>query len=289
VQFKGNLYVSTRKFWWAVAPGSNANQSPTVYPTAAKHGCVAPLGYIVTEEAIYYQAIDGIRAFAGGASSYLTQEQEFIFQGVGTSPIQEAAQSDLQYTRAAYWNNYLMFSYIGNDGNRHRLLFHTIYKRWRNDDIDAQSLFLEADTNTLVFGDSQGLVHIDRVNIGYDEGNAAGTLVELPIPFNLQTPYNDQNLGDHPKNYQEVQMDVNTNGQELTIIVLFNDGQESITLGTISSTERQKINLPINAGSGQQAYKVSLQGTGNFTQQIYVYQAAIRWLPNAPVRRSWDS
>lgn len=289
VQFKGNLYVSTRKFWWAVAPGSNANQSPTVYPTAAKHGCVAPLGWLATEESIYYQAIDGIRAFAGGASVYLTQEIEFIFQGVGTSPIEEAALNDLQYTRAAYWNNMLFFSYIGNDGNRHRVIMHTVYKRWRNDDLDAQSLFLEADTNTLIFGDSVGLVHIDRVNIGYDEANSGGLLIEGTIPIDLQTPYNNQNLGDHPKNYQEVQMDVNTNGQDLDIGLSFDDGQSSLVLGTINITERQKVNLPVNAGTGMQAYKVSLGVTADLTQQVYIYQAAIRWIPNAMTRRSWDT
>jgi len=289
VPFKGNLYVSTGKFWWTVAPGSNANQSPTVYPTAAKHGCVAPHGYIVTEEAIIFQSIDGIRAFAGGSSVYLTQDLEFIFQNFGQSPIVEANIAQLSQTRAAYWNNMHFFSYLGNDGNFHRAIYHSQYKRWRNDDIPATSLLLEADTNTLVWGDSSGLVHLDRQFTATDEGNNGGTLILNPIVINLQTPYLNQGAGELQKNYVELQLDINTGGQNVTVTLLFNDGQSSLSLGTVNTSVRQKVNLPINSGNGQQAYKISLQITGNVSASIFVYQAAIRWLPLAMVRRSWDS
>jgi len=289
VQFKGNLYVSTIKGWWAVAPGSNANASPTIYPTAAKHGCVAKNGFIVTEEAILYQAIDGVRAFAGGASEYLTQDIEFIFQNFGQSPIVEANINQLSQTRAAYWNNMHFFSYLGNDGNFHRAIYHSQYKRWRNDDIPATSLLLEADTNTLVWGDANGLVHLDRQFTATDEGNNAGTLILNPIAINLQTPYLNQSAGELQKNYVELQLDINTGGQNVTVTLLFNDGQSSLSLGTVNTSVRQKVNLPINSGNGQQAYKISLQITGNVSASIFAYQAAIRWLPLAMTRKSFDS
>lgn len=292
VKFKGNLYVSTRKFWWSIAPGSNEGASPTPYPTAAKHGCVAVFGWLATEEAIFYQAIDGIRAFAGGASTYLTQDQEFIFQGVGTSPIVEAEPSQLSQTRAAYWNNMLFFSYVGTDTNRHRLIFHTIYKRWRNDDVDAQSILLEADTNTLIFGDSNGLVRQDRIGT-VDEGNDAGTLVSNPIEMDLQWGYNDQGMPVEQKNYQEFTLDVNTNGQVVTVELLFNDqdGEDAFTvnLGTITTTGRERVNANLNSGEGFEAYKVSLRLTCSATEAVYIYQAAIRALRLAMTRQSLDT
>lgn len=289
VQFKGNLYVSTIKGWWSVAPGSNQNASPTIYPTASKHGCVAPLGFVATEEAIFYCAVDGIRAFAGGASEYLTQGIEFIFQGVGSSPIVEADQTQLSQTRMAYWNNQIYLSYIGVDGNRHRVILHTVYRRWRNDDLDVQSILLESDTNLLVFGDSQGLVHLDRQIQAFDEGNDAGVLVQLPILMNLQSPFSDQGMPAIQKNYNEPTLDVLTNGQELTLTLLFNDGEESLVVGAFSSTEREKINFVINEGDGYQAYKVSLQITGAVTQPVYIFQAGIRYLPLPKTRRSIDT
>jgi hypothetical protein len=288
VQFKGNLYVSTVKAWWSVAPGSNQSPSATVYPTACRQGCVAPFGYIVTEEAIYYQAIDGIRAFAGGASSYLTQDQEFIWQGIGTTPIVEADQTQFAQTRAAYWNSMLFWSYIGVDAKRHRVIFHREYKRWRNDDIDAQSLLLENDTNTLVFGDSNGLVHIDRVG-SYDEGAVAGQLVSLPIAMNLQTPALNQGMPAETKQYQEFTLDCNTNGQPVTVTLIFNDGEFSEVIGTVTTSERERINLTLNDGDGYTAYKVSLQLTASALTPIYIYQAAIRALMLAKTRQSLDT
>lgn len=290
VQFKGNLYVSTRKFWWSVAPGSNQNSTPTVYPTAAKHGCVAPLGWCATEEAIFYQSIDGIRAFAGGASSYLTQDLEFIFQGIGSSPIVEADQTQLSQSRMAYWNNMIFNSYIGVDGKRHRVILHTVYKRFRNDDLDVQSLLLEADTNTLVFGDSVGLVHIDRQDTATDEANNSNNQLTLaPIAMNLQTPYTDIGEPAIQKQFQEFTIDTNTQGQMLTITLWFEDGQSSLVLGTVKTTERQRVNFNIQNGDGYAAYKVSVQITGNVSQQVYIYQAGLKHLPLAKTRQSLDT
>ena len=75
----------------------------------------------------------------------------------------------------------ILISYVGVDGKRHRVIYHTVYKRWRNDDFDCQSIFLESDTNTLVVGDSNGLVHLDRQDIGYDQINNGGILAAGPI------------------------------------------------------------------------------------------------------------
>jgi hypothetical protein len=288
VPFKGNLYVSTQKFWYSIAPGTQAGAVPTVYPTSAKHGCVAPLGYLVTEEAIYYQAIDGIRAFAGGSSTYLTQDQEFIFQGVGSTPIVQADPAQIAKTRAAYWNNMNFFSYIGLDGNRHRLIFHTIYKRWRNDDVDAQSLFLEADTNTLVFGDSTGLVRADRTG-SYDEINNAGAVQQSPIAVNIQTAYLDMGAPAEQKVYNSFTLDCNTGGQPATVTLLLNDGASSLVLGTVTTSQRSRVNLNVNNGDGVEAYKVALKITGAFTQPAYFYQAAIQSLVLAITRKSFDT
>lgn len=289
VPFAGNIFVSCIKSgWWMIPPGSPASQPP--FPTKAKHGCIAPFGYIVTEKAIYYMAVDGIRAFAGGDSEYLSLAIEFILQGVGNSPIVEANLSLLSQTVAAYWNSMLFFSYIGTDGNRHRLIMHTQYQnRWRNDDVDAQSIYLEADTNQLFYGDSNGLVHIDRQDLPYDQGNVGGVLTEVPIVMNLQTAYSFQESPANQKQYQALQIDCDTGGQTLTATLLFNDGEITVPLGTFSNTQRGKINFPVNAGLGQQAYKCSLQITGNVSAFAYLYQAAIEALVLPRTRKTFDS
>lgn len=287
VNLKGNLYVSTRKYWWAIAPNTNSKATP--YPTAAKHGCVAPQGYCVTEKGVFYQAIDGIRFFAGGASEYLTQDLEFIFQGIGTTPIEEADPTQFANTRMAYWNNMIFVSYVGLDGLRHRLVYHTIYNRWRNDDLDAQSLLLEEDTNQLLFGDTAGYVHLDRQPAPTDQAVAGGVVQAAAIPIDLLTPYNNQGSPDIQKNYNELTMDVNTQGQTLTATLLFDDGEFSINLGTFSNTQRGKINFSLNSGDGYTFYKVALQLTGNLSQFVYIYQCSIKAIPVAKTRRTFDT
>ena len=289
VPYKGNLYVSTVKGWWAIAPGASSAQSPTVYATAARHGCIAPHGWIATEEAIFYQANDGIRAFGGGASQYLTQGIEFIFQNVGSSPIVQADMTQLDQTRMAFWNAMIFVSYIGVDGNRHRVILHAVYKRWRNDDIDAQSILLEPETNTLVFGDSEGLVHTDREIRFTDEGDGGGVVSPQPIAVNLQTPYTDVGEPSIKKCWQELTLDINTAGETLTIILMFEDGQTSVTLSTVTTTTRQKVNFNLNNGAGYEFYKVSVRLIGNTSAAWYLYQCSIKYLPLAKTRKSFDT
>jgi hypothetical protein len=214
---------------------------------------------------------------------------EFIFQGVGSTPIVEADQTKLSQTVAAYWNSMVFFSYIGTDGNRHRVIAHAQYKRFRNDDVDAQCLLLEADTNQLLYGDSNGLVHIDRQNLPYDQVNSGGVLAAGPIAINLQTAYSFQGSPANQKQYQAVQIDCNTGGQTLNVNLLFNDGEITVALGTISNAQRGKINLPVNLGLGQQAYKISLQITGNVSAFAYLYQAAVEALVLPRTRKTVDT
>ena len=96
-------------------------------------------------------------------------------------------------------------------------------------------------------------------------------------------------MPDVQKNYVDFVIDCNTAGQTLNLTLLFNDGEFSVGLGSVSNTERQRINIPINAGDGQQAYKISLQITGAVNQQVYINQAAVKAIPLAFTRRSLDT
>lgn len=289
VPFAGNLFVATKEHWYTIAPGTQTGNTTISYPTTAVHGAVAPFGWMATESEIWHQSVDGIRTFSGGNSMYRTLDIEFLFQQEdGPTPIVKADQNQFDQTRMAYWNNMVFLSYIGTDGNRHRLIYHTIYKRWRNDDIPATSLYVEADTNTLLYGTADGVIHQDRVGT-YDETDVAGVVTATPITINLQTAYMDQQQPKVQKNYNELTLDTNTNGQTVTAVLLFNDGQITVPMGTFSTTERTKVNLNINDGAGQQAYRVALQLTGSATQEMVLYQADLRGVELAETRKSMDT
>lgn len=290
VPFLGSLYVGTRSTWYGISPSQQAGQAPTVYPTTAVHGASGSHGWVTTENEIWHQAVDGIRAFAGGSATYKSQMIEFLFQSYvpGETPIEEANPTELNMTVMAYWNNIVFIAYTGMDGNRYRLMYHTVYQRFRNDSEPAISMFLEKDTNTLLYGTEDGVIHQDRIG-AIDEVNVGGLVVQTPISINIQTPYLDQGSPAAQKNYQELTIDANTNGQTITATLLYNDGEITETVGTFSTTSRQKVNLNLNAGLGQQAYRVSLQLTGATTQQVIFYQVAIRGTVLAETRQSFDT
>lgn len=289
VATRANLFVSTLKRWWSISPGSQPGSAPTVYPTAADRGCVATQGVCVKGEMVYYQALDGIRVFTGGGSNYITRIIEFVFQGIGTTPIVEADLTRLSSTVMTFWNNMVFISYFGAGTKRSRVILDTVNERWRNDDQDSQSILLEADTNSILYGDSQGLIHQDRLNQSYDQSNVGGVATITPIQMTLQTPYSDQGAPTIQKNYNNLIIDANTNNQPLVCELFYNDGQESAVIGTVTTTERARVNLPINNGLGFQAYKCSLLLQGQATQRIFLYQAAIMAIPLAITRQSWDS
>jgi hypothetical protein len=299
VNTRGNLFVSTFLRWWAIAPNSTASSSPIVYPTQNDHGCVGKNAWTLKDGVVYYVAVDGPRVFMGGESKLISEIVQFVWQGVGPTPIPIALPGNLFDARVSYWNQFVFFSYVYdliiNDHPfsitpvRARLILDVEQKRWRNDLVDAQSMFLEQDTNQLVFGDSQGLVHLDRQPIAFDEGNNAGTVSQVPIAIDLETPYSDQGQPSVQKQYQEFTLDANTNGNPVNCVLNFNDGEFTEDLGSITTTERQRFNLNLNNGEGFFAYKVALELTGSGTERIFLYQAKLKSLALAMTRKSWDS
>jgi hypothetical protein len=285
----GNLYVSTLQRWWSVAPGSNANASPTIYPTQVDHGCVGQRAWTLRDGVVYYLALDGLRTFRGGGGDYISEVIEWVWQNTGSTPIPIADPTQFSTVQVSWWNRWVFFSYQALDGNRWRVVLDVDNKRYRTDGIDAESMFLEEDTGTLVWGDNAGLVHLDRQLVTYDETSVAGVVTQSPIAITLQTPFSDQGSPAAQKNYNEYTLDANTNGNPVTVALLFNDGEFTETIGTVTTTERQKVNLSLNGGEGFQSYKVSMLLTGAGTERIYLYQAKIRHLLLGETRLSYDS
>jgi hypothetical protein len=122
-----------------------------------------------------------------------------------------------------------------------------------------------------------------------DGGWQATGLVQNAIPIAPQTPYSDQGAPNNQKQFNVVTIDANTANQILTIYLLFDDGTAFVNLGTIQSTTRTKFQLLLNAGLGQQAYRVSLLITGATTSAPIIYQADIHYAMLPEQRSSYDS
>lgn len=289
VSSHGNLFVSTIQRWFSAAPGSQAGSSTTIYPTAADHGVVAKNAWCLRDGVVFYLGTDGLRTFTGGNGGYISELIEAIWQNTSTTPMPIADQTKFSTVVVETWNRWVFFAYTALDRNRYRIVLDVTNKRYRIDTIDAQSMLLEVDTNHLVWGDSQGLVHLDRQLVSYDETSQNGVVIQSPIAINVQSPYANMGMPAVQKQLQEYTLDANTNGIPVTCELLLDDGQSSVVLGTVTTTERKRVNLNINAGDGVAAYKVSLLLTGSGSKRINLYQAKVKYLPLAMTRKSLDT
>ena len=149
------------------------------------------------------------------------------------------------------------------------LIWDSTYQRWRNQSFPATTLFYEPDTNLLLFatpeagaaGNGYAIRYLAYQD--YDDGGwvpgIPSTILHKAIPVTIQIPYQDLGKPHFPKQWNMVEIDVNTQGQFLNITLLFDDTIAPITLATVNTgSERQKVQLAINNGDGQQSYKMSV-------------------------------
>lgn len=184
-------------------------------------------------------------------------------------------------------------------GQRYRLIYDTIYKRFRYDDIPATAMLWEKDTNAFVVAKqmSPGNYAVVQDWVGdYDDGGwVSGVLTETEINLSIQSPYLDLNEPHNPKNWISLETDVNTQGQSMATQLFFDDGTiPAITLPPISTTQRTKVQNPVtpvgaNEGSGQQAYRASIKHTISVTVAPILYQENIYSAVLAPYRYTFDT
>jgi hypothetical protein len=299
--WNGQLYVFTQNTVWNILGAQGAAISgittPVAYKTAAKHGLNCNFGWTITEGEIWYQSFGGVYAFEGSDSKYSSEPIEWIFtdQFISDSldrPVVMMDPSQVSQTLMSYYQNEVYVSYIGLDGNRHRVIWSRIYNRWRNDDAPANAMLVEDDTYKLLFGTTTGMIYQDRVG-NFDSDGFAGAQLFSPINFNVQTVALDLGMPKNFKVFNELTLDIDTGGIPVTITLLFDNGLTPVSLGTVTSNGRSQMDFNINAGAGQLSLNVSVQLTATIqtaiTNPITLYEVHIRATPEAELRKSYDS
>jgi len=299
INYRGTLFVRTYSTWYQIFPGS----PPYAQSTGSKHGSPASFDWCLTESEIWYQSWDGIRTFVGADGKYRSLLIEWLFRDNAMTPIPLVELTQLRNTVSAFRNNTATFCYFGQDGKYHRIRYSTSYQRWRNDDLDCRAIFVEQDTNLLVYtypvivsGVITGwAIAYEDITKDYDDGGwINGVLQRLPIAVDLLTPYNDQSAPNNEKQYNVLVIDANPNGQTLSVRLLFDDNNGTVSPVTPSpavftGSVRDKFNFQINAGDGQEAYRVALEITGSVTSAPVIYQADLYAAVLPDWRTSYDS
>lgn len=177
---------------------------------------------------------------------------------------------------------------------RYRLVYDTQYRRFRYDDVAATAMLWEQDTNAFLVGKQiaarQYAVVQDWVGDYDDGGWVSGALVQTPINIAIQHPYRDLGKPHDPKQWNMLDTDVNTQGQVMTTTLLFDDGETVLALANQNTgTTRQKCEMIINSGDGQQAYRASILHTMAVTVAPTLYQEDIYAAVLAEYNGSYDT
>lgn len=294
VVLRGFLYVFTTKTVYQIYGGSGS--TPTAIPTGVMHGMAASFAWAASENVVYYLSYDGVYAFTGSGSQYLTQNTEWIWtsrtETNGVIPVLNPAYKNDVFM--AYGNHEVFVAYQDVNTITHRQIASDSYSRWRNDDQlvgNITAMFFEQDTGQMLVGKDDGMVYLDQVN-DYDSGgyNSSGQIVN-PIAINLQTPQLDLGVPKAYKNFNEVTIDATLpNGLEVTVFAIFDSQSTQTTLGIITGTgNRVQYQLNIAAGLGYRSLNMGLMLIGETTAQAIFHEGHVRAVIEAEERQSYDS
>ena len=172
------------------------------------------------------------------------------------------------------------------------LVWDNSYNRFRNQSYSATPLFLEEDTNLLLMATAESggyaIRYLDYIDYN-DGGWSAGQLVQQAIDVTIELPYEDLKQPHFPKQWNMVEVDANTRGQDMTAILNFDDGIAPLTIGTINTSSRQKVQLAVNAGFGVESYKCSPQLQISVLVAPIIYQINVYAATLAANRNTFDT
>jgi hypothetical protein len=290
VVLRGFLYVFTTKTVYQIFGGQGS--TPVAIPTGVMHGLQAQFAWAASENVIYYLSYDGIYAFQGSGSAYMTRDTEWVWTGKNLGPVPAINTALKSQVVMAYANHELFVGYTDQNGNRHRQIYSDVYNRWRNDTAAVGNIFamnFEQDTGDFVVGKDDGMVYLDRVN-DYDSGGYSGGVeIKNAIPFTLQTAQLDQGVPKAFKVYNELTIDATLNGNTVNVFLIFDDGNTVLPMGTITGTTRQQYQLNINSGDGYNSKNIGVKLTGSVKTVCTFNEVHIRAVVNAEYRDSFDS
>lgn len=310
INWRGTIVVATLKTWYTVVGGAQ----PYAQPTGAAHGLIAQQAWTWVDGAIWFRASDGLRAFSGADGVYQTLPVEWLYRGNPALLPPAVSASNAASDIMAYFNNEVFNSYIStasdSAGNplRYRLNYHCIYHRFRQDDLAATAMLWERDTNQLLLGipvpgsdpanPAYTVAADQQYNLDYDDGGwaAAGTLTQQPIALTLQVPFNDLGKPHFPKQWNMLEGDYYTAGQDLhTTLLFYTEPQTALVLPIVNTgAVRDKVQFQIpatasNKAQGEQGYSMSVLHTMAVTTAPVFYQEDIYAMLLADYRTSWDT
>ena len=260
---------------------------PVAVKTNATHGMFSTMAFVMMDAGVPYLSNDGIYMFSGSNSVEVSQFVQWVFreytEAAGPIPVMDLTQR--QAVCFGFYYDEVFVAYPSTDGNTYRLIYSARDNRWRNDTIPSTAMNYEKDIAALIYGDATGMVYQDRVG----DVDQISPTTTAPIPFELTTGALDQGFPKNPKVYQEVTVDANTRGQNVTVSLLFANQSVPQVIGIVNTASRQQINLTVNGGEGFSSLNAAFDLTGSATANIDVYELHFKALVDTETRKDFDT
>ena len=253
-------------------PGTNADQ----VKTNADEGPVGDQAVASAGAIDYMHGHNGFYFVNADRADKISRALDPIFSGQHTTvgaftyPPVSNDRSVRALSTVAFDGRFVHFSYPeeGSTSPNVTAVYNPATGQFVRDRINAaaamgggyRSMYFNVGANKLFAGGTDGF---------YYELNSGATDDGETIEVKYQTRFEDQNLPDNPKSYDDLVLKHNTNGDPVVVTLHFDDGDDSVPMATIQSTDLTRETIPIAAGSvGKRARNVSLELVGSIASDL---------------------
>jgi hypothetical protein len=324
-EFNGQIVTLNLSSLYVVNVFGGQMQAPQ--QTAAQRGCVGTYAWCKADNEIWYMSYDGIYSWSGGQSYKRSQELDPLFKGqtIGNyAPVKLDLISGFSYTGAqvatfSFYKNQVMITYIDTNLQYNRMVYDTIFKRWRIEVIGeaisgtlaVTGQYVEEDTGRLLIsktvtsGGTTAYLYLDDIGttdgwVNHSSGTSSdGKVISFAVSGNAFT-------GGEPslqKQFSEFMIEVNNDSGTIAGAVYYDfsstqDGTDAPSYNMPGSPlGRRRIPFSLQLGFSKEAYSMltrfsGTSGTGATTTPITFYSTTYNFLPleqqQSAIAYDWD-
>lgn len=284
----GRIFVWSDRQSWIILPSFNGGASAggsLFYPqlTAMGKGLASPWA-VTAGDKLYWVAWDGIWASQGDAIESLTDDSlSPLFKHDGTqvagapfqgiSPI-DFSSASTKWLSLTYSKDGLYLTYLGLDTNLYAFFYSFLTRGWVQDDLEPNA--------TRYFREEGAAV--DEVLVGTVDGLAVildyAAVQDITNFISCQIVTRAEDWGDtrSTKQIADQMFDVACDSQTLQPVMIFNNGETSVSVTAFTGTTRAQIISNLATGVGYTARNVAMSLTwGAHSGRVYLYE----WQPAA--------
>ena len=215
---------------------------------------------IIPDMGMMYEASDGVRLFNGSTSDIIAPDTtslafkvkipgaiDRIFRGEASGDLTAFSGTIAEFAR----NEYIISDTIQS------LAFDVTLRRWRDLGVGFNALFYNKETDEIA-----GAINNNVLSF---EAESQTTDNTTPIPLSFE-PRHVSFTDDKKHILQHLTIDINPNGQNVSIILLHNDS--TTTLGIVNYTSRNKYTFAV----GIEAERFGIRLTGSLTAAVELHR-----------------